>query len=147
MGWEDATKYCQWAGGQLPTEAQWEYAARGPQSYIYPWGNGQPNDELLNYRDRIGDTTPVGSYPGGASWVGALDMAGNVEEWVEDRGVSYPGSPQTNPTGPTTGNNGILRGGYWGDGVSYVRSTYRFNMNPDNRGDFYGFRCVAAPGG
>jgi formylglycine-generating enzyme required for sulfatase activity/predicted Ser/Thr protein kinase len=146
VSWDDANKYCGWAGGQLPTEAQWEYAARGPQSYTYPWGNDPPNDKLLNYNRYVADTTEVGSYPRGASWVGALDMAGNVWEWVEDWYASYPDLPQTNPTGPTSGNYRVLRGGSWRDYAPSVRSASLYYDTPASRSALVGFRCVAAPG-
>jgi eukaryotic-like serine/threonine-protein kinase len=143
----DADKYCKWAGGHLPTEAQWEYAARGPQSVTYPWGNDRPNDTLLNYNQKIGDATSVGSYPRGASWVGAFDMAGNVWEWVQDWYGAYSDSAQTNPTGPASGNTRVLRGGSWNDDGYYVRAALRNNYGILGliRNDV-GFRCVVAPG-
>ncbi len=147
IDWEDARRYCAWAGGQLPTEAQWEYAARGPQSYTYPWGNDPLDDKLLNYNGNVGDTTAVGSYPQSASWVGALDMAGNVWEWVNDWYGSYPDSAQTNPTGPTSGGPRVLRGGSWYDVATYVRTANRDRDTPDIRDTDLGFRCAAGPGG
>jgi eukaryotic-like serine/threonine-protein kinase len=147
VSWNDANAYCKWAGGQLPTEAQWEYAARGPQSVTFPWGNDPPNDKLLNYNLNIGDTTRVGSYPRGASWVGAFDMAGNVWEWVQDWYGAYSDSSQTNPTGPVSGSNRVLRGGSWSAGEDVARMAYRGGDAPDSRSGSVGFRCVVAPGG
>jgi serine/threonine-protein kinase len=156
VSWNDATAYCAWAGGQLPTEAQWEYAARGPEGRIYPWGN-EFNEARLNYcdvncpsdgadktaNDGYADTAPVGSYPGGASWVGALDMAGNVWEWVADRYGSYPSELQVNPTGPSSGELRVLRGGCWNDYRSSARVAVRAWYEPGIRQLNFGFRCAS----
>ncbi len=147
VSWDDADTYCQWAGGRLPTEAEWEYAARGPDGHIYPWGNETPDDTWMNYNVRGGDTTKVGSYPDGASWVGAMDMAGNVCEWVYDWYASdyYRVSPVENPTGPDTGDyRRVLRGGMWGDDRTNLRSAARSGSDPSYRYDNLGFRCVVA---
>jgi formylglycine-generating enzyme required for sulfatase activity len=149
VNWNDANEYCVWAGGQLPTEAEWEYAARGLDGHIYPWGDNLPNDTLLNYNGDVGDTTQVGSYPTGASWVGAMDMAGNVWEWVNDwYGSDYYASPPSqNPQGPEMGSSKVLRGGSWLNVEEYVRAAYRYGYTrPDFRFDSYGFRCVVEPG-
>jgi formylglycine-generating enzyme required for sulfatase activity len=142
VSWEDARAFAEWAGGRLPTEAEWEYAARGPESLIYPWGNEAPSCELVNFNNCLGDTAEVGSYPDGASWVGALDMAGNVWEWVNDRYGGYGAEPVVNPTGPDSGDYKALRGGAWLDIDRYTRAAYRYNYIPHNRGDNVGFRMV-----
>jgi formylglycine-generating enzyme required for sulfatase activity len=146
VSWYDADTYCQWVGGRLPTEAEWEYAARGPDGHIYPWGNNEPNSTLANYDDNVGDTTKVGSYPDGECWVGALDMAGNVREWVNDWYADdyYAASPAENPTGPDTGGFRVLRGGSWGDFPYNVRSANRDRYFPYGRYVNFGFRCVVA---
>jgi eukaryotic-like serine/threonine-protein kinase len=157
VSWRDATEYCSWVGGQLPTEAQWEYAARGKEGYIFPWGN-KFDGSKLNYCDincplywadkDIDDsfqfTAPVGIYEKGASWVGALDMAGNVWEWVNDwyEVNYYEISLLENPTGPARGQYKVLRGGGWTNDMQLVRSSDRDYNGPSYGIDYIGFRCA-----
>ena len=140
--WYEAEAYAQWRGGRLPTEAEWEYAARGPKALVYPWGN-----EFDSHRCNVVDSTglkPVGSYPTGASWVGALDMSGNVMEWVQDWLGPYSAGTAENPTGPATGKVKVEKGGWWG-GLSFVaRSAYRHFEDPPDYGDKHiGVRVVS----
>ncbi len=144
VNWHMANIYCQWAGGRLPTEAEWEKAARGTNGRIYPWGDGRPNPLLANYNKNVGDTTKVGSYLDGESSYGATDMAGNVFEWVADwyDEAYYQTSPVNNPTGPTSGSGHVLRGGTWLTYEEYLRTSYRDSLDPDLTLKVIGFRCL-----
>lgn len=145
IDWIAADAYCSWADARLPTEAEWEKAARGTDARIFPWGNDSADCDLANYNLCVGDTTAVGIYPEGASPYGALDMAGNVWEWVED-GYQinyYSVGPAINPLGPNNSGNKVLRGGAWTHREDNVRSAFRLNDFPQNDYYNFGIRCAS----
>jgi formylglycine-generating enzyme required for sulfatase activity len=145
VSWFGAYAYCNWIGGRLPTEAEWEYAARGPENYIYPWGNEDPTCELAQFSGCGDYTVPVGTLSDeGASWVGAKDMAGNVWEMTATYFAEYPTEPQANPTGPETGEwwDRAVRGGSYGSAPDTLHTAYRLRgvgSQPN-----FGFRCAAS---
>lgn len=143
--WFEADAYARWRGGRLPSEAEWEYAARGPESTRYPWGDAW-DPTRCNVEGATG-TAPVASFPEGASWVGAQDMAGNVMEWVADwlDPTAYTTDAVNDPKGPATGRVKVEKGGWWGSNWFVARAAYRhFEDPPTYRDHHIGFR-IATP--
>ncbi len=146
ISWSLADQYCQWSGGRLPTEAEWEKAARGTDKRMYPWGNTEPNANRVNAANYHQTTVKVGRYPNAASPYGVLDMGSNVREWIADwYREDYPSGDVENPTGPSKGRDKVLRGASWFDPLDYVQVTTRLFHPPNSAGWNRGFRCVYDP--
>jgi formylglycine-generating enzyme required for sulfatase activity len=169
VDWDQATQYCAAQGARLPTEAEWELAARGGDGRKFPWGDEPPAPRLLNAcgrecvdwgkQHRVGQeamfdaddgwatTSPVGSFPDGQSRFGARDMLGNVWEWVGDWYGTYAEGPADDPRGPAQGRERVIRGGAWnGANADWVRPTFRYHDPPETKSYGIGFRCAADQG-
>jgi formylglycine-generating enzyme required for sulfatase activity len=146
VSWYEAEAYVRWRGCRLPTEAEWEYAARGPDSSIYPWGNAWDSSKV-NAEGTVGHTSRVGNYDAGRSWVGAYDMAGNVWEWVADwwDATYYQGRVRDDPSGAVQGSNRVSKGGSWIFNRFNARAAVRNLAKSDGsfiRRNDIGFRVV-----
>ena len=157
VSWYQAVAYCSWAGARLPKEAEWAFAARGPETLKFPWGNEFDNLKLnycdsqcslihaddQGFNDGFADTAPVGHYPSGASWAGALDLQGNVWEWVWDWHALYEGHEWLDhPNSYPTETFRVLRGGAWDTARGHARAAFRNWFLPEAFMDSIGFRCA-----
>ena len=148
VNWTDAAAYCRTRGARLPTEAEWEYAARGPNSRTYPWGETRPSAPFARFGGQERKALKIGSLPQGATPEGVLDLAGNVAEWVQDwwHPGYYAQSPPNDPPGPAAGDYRVARGGSWNQPPDELRASARLYHNPDKGVGHIGFRCAKSAG-
>jgi formylglycine-generating enzyme required for sulfatase activity len=150
VDWQDASSYCQWVGRRLPTDAEWERAARGDDERKFPWGDEAPTAEHARFGQKYGNgvyrdgVARVGSHPKGASPFGIQDMSGNAWEWVADWfSESFPSADRRNPKGPSSSTDKVMRGGGWYDQADQLVSSKRMHANPGQRDNSIGFRCAS----